>query len=210
LQSTYDRFRNLEVGEGLDLLVYGLEGGAVIGVGPLVVFDSRNRVLSPQKGGLLRAHYLFFGPGGLGDYSYNQWTIDGRWYLPVVHWNSVVAFQLLVEFGGDGMPFYQAPQLGGKDRLRGIGHPLRMTGPSLWMARGEFRQPLWWRLGGVVFGGAGKTAPSFSHPLNDVIGSGGCGLRFRMLPHDPLNVRVDFGVSTLGDSGFFISLKEAF
>ncbi len=210
LQGSSDKISNFENPEEIGQTLPGLGGGTLLGAGPLVLFDSRNRVLSPQQGLLLRAQYLFFGPAHIGDYFFRQWTVDGRCYLRVNELNSVVAFQVLAESAGEEVPFYQAPFLGGKDRLRGIGHPLRSTGLSVWMARGEYRQPLWWRVGAVVFAGAGRAASDFHDPFSHLTGSVGGGLRFRLLPHDPLNVRMDYGVSSLGDSGFFISLKEAF
>jgi hypothetical protein len=100
--------------------------------------------------------------------------------------------------------------LGGKERLRGIGHPLRETGNAVWMARAELRQFIWWRFGGVVFAGVGQAAPDYQSPFSNSVASVGGGVRFRMLPDDPLNVRFDFGVSSMGTTGFFVSLKEAF
>ena len=210
LQGSSDKIRDFEGPEGALPTIVGREGGTLLGGGPLLLFDSRNRMLAPQKGLLLRAHYLVFGPARLGDFRFDQWTLDGRCYLPLAELKSVVAFQVLTEWAGEGVPFYQAPFLGGKDRLRGIGHPLRSMGHAVWMARGEYRQPIWWRLGAAVFAGAGRAASDFHDPFSHLTGSVGAGLRFRLLPHDPLNVRMDYGVSSLGDSGFFISLKEAF
>ncbi len=210
VQASENELTNFEFFEDSGFYTPGMRGGSVIGGGPLVVFDSRNRALSAEKGMLLRGQALFFGVGGMGSYSYNQYSLDGRKYMPVGSWNGVLAWQVLVEFAGKGVPFYQAPYLGGKSRLRGIGHPLRSTGQAVWLARGEYRQPLWWRLGGVLFAGSGKASPDFQQPFTQVTGSFGGGLRFRMLPHDPLNIRIDYGVSTIGDTGFFISLKEAF
>ncbi len=210
VQGSENSFSNLGVFGDSGFYTPGTQGGSLVGGGPLLVFDSRDRVLSAQKGVLLRAQVLFFGAGSLGRYTYNQYSLDGRNYIPVGSRNGVVALQMLVEFAEKGVPFYQAPYLGGKSRLRGIGHPLRSTGQAVWLARGELRQPLWWRVGGVLFAGAGQAAPNFQNPFTQVTGSFGGGLRFRMLPRDPLNIRIDYGVSTIGDSGFFISLKEAF
>jgi len=188
----------------------GQEGGWFAGIAPKIVFDSRHRSLSPQRGTWLQATYQFIGPAGLGDYEYNRTTFDGRRYFQLEENFSTVAVQGLLDYSEASVPFYEAPRLGGKERLRGIGHPLRETGNAVWMVRAELRQHLWWRFGGVMFAGMGRASGDFQSPLTHVVGSFGGGVRFRILPDDPLNVRFDIGVSTMGTSGFFISLKEAF
>lgn len=185
----------------------GAEGGWLFGLGPNVVYDSRHRTLSPQRGTWLQVLPLF---SGMGNYEYQRITFDGRQYVPLQDEFTTLAFQVIVDYASGGVPFFEEPQLGGKERLRGIGHPMRETGNAVWMARAEIRQHLWWRLGIVAFSGLGQSGDHFRKPFADVVSSVGGGLRFRMLPDDPLNVRFDFGVSSTGQRGFFISLKEAF
>jgi hypothetical protein len=220
---SYNLFPNYWVGGGLlininrfdenatelferDRLV-GAEGGLILGVGPNMVFDSRHRTLAPQRGAWIQLLPLL---AGLGDYEYQKITFDGRKYFSLSDESTTLAFQTIVDYATEGVPFFEEPHLGGKERLRGIGHPMRETGNAVWLARAEVRQHLWWRLGVVAFAGLGKAGDHFKEPFEDVISSLGGGLRFRMLPDDPLNVRFDFGVSSTGQSGFFISLKEAF
>lgn len=191
---------------GSDRLV-GAEGGWILGIGPNMVFDTRHRTLAPQKGIWIQVLPLF---AGLGDFSYQKVTLDGRKYFSLKEESTTLAFQAIVDYANEGVPFFEEPQLGGKERLRGIGHPMMETGNAVWLARAEIRQHLWWRLGVVAFAGLGGAGDHFQEPFADVISSLGGGLRFRMLPDDPLNVRFDFGVSSTGQSGFFISLKEAF
>jgi hypothetical protein len=185
----------------------GAEGGWLLGIGPNMVFDTRHRTLSPQRGIWIQVLPLF---AGLGDYDYQKITLDGRKYFRLRDESTTLAFQAIVDYATEGVPFFEEPQLGGKERLRGIGHPMHETGNAVWLARAEIRQHLWWRLGVVAFAGLGGAGDHFKEPFADVISSLGGGLRFRMLPDDPLNVRFDFGVSSTGQSGFFISLKEAF
>ncbi|MGM0375461.1 MAG: BamA/TamA family outer membrane protein [Bacteroidota bacterium] len=193
-----------------DAEIFGREGGMVAGIGPALVLDNRQRTLAPSQGNLVELIYLFAGPRGIGDYNYHRFTLDARRYYSRKKNGAVWAFQSIVDLSGGDIPFYEAPQLGGKERLRGIGHPLRQTGQSVWLVRGELRQPVWWRMGAVFFAGLGKADDDLSQPFHEVTGSVGGGVRFRILPDDPLNVRFDFGVSTLNTTGFFISLKEAF
>jgi hypothetical protein len=188
----------------------GAEGGFIAGVGPKLLIDTRHRTLSPEKGTWLEIIPLFAGVAGFGDYRYQRYTIDGRQYIALKEEVTSLAFQIVVDYADGDIPFYEEPQLGGKERLRGIGHPLEETGKAVWLARAEIRQNIWWRLGVVAFAGAGKADSGYKKPFADMVSSVGGGLRFRMLPDDPLNVRFDFGVSSIGTTGFFISLKEAF
>ncbi len=188
----------------------GASGGMLIGIGPKFVFDSRHRTIAPQKGTWIQILPLFAGLSGLGDFEYQKITFDGRQYFALQEETTTLAFQMIVDYATEEIPFFEEPQLGGKERLRGIGHPMRETGNAVWLARAEIRQHLWWRLGVVAFAGMGEAGNNFNDSFSDVISSVGGGLRFRMLPDDPLNIRFDFGVSSTGTSGFFISLKEAF
>lgn len=188
----------------------GFEGGLILGIGPKLLLDTRNRTLAPQSGIWLEFQPLFVGVGGIGDYKYKRITVDFRKYVPLKQEKTTLAFQTILDYAEQGVPFYDAPQLGGKERLRGIGHPLKKTGNGVWLSRVELRQHLWWRLGFAVFAGVGEAKDNFRKPFGDMIASYGGGLRFRMLPDDPLNVRFDFGRSSIGTTGFFISLKEAF
>jgi len=188
----------------------GFEGGLIFGLGPKILVDTRKRTLAPQSGILLELQPLFIGIGGIGDYNYNRIVFDFRKYVPLKQDKSTLAFQIVLDFAEEKVPFYDTPQLGGKERLRGIGHPLKKTGNSVWLSRLELRQHLWWRFGVAAFAGIGEAKDNFKRPFADMVSSVGGGLRFRMLPDDPLNVRFDFGWSSMGTTGFFISLKEAF
>ncbi len=188
----------------------GHQGGWLAGAGPKAVYDSRDRTLAPQKGIWLQISPMLVGVVGLGDYKFNRISVDARRYLQLKKDKSTLAIQVLMDYAEGNIPFYEMPGLGGNERLRGIGHPLRKTGNALWMTRAELRQHLWWRFGGVVFAGVGQASSDFQKPFAGTVGSFGGGLRFRMLPGDPLNVRFDFGISSMGTTGFFISLKEAF
>jgi hypothetical protein len=190
--------------------IVGHGAGVLLGIGPKLVLDTRNRTLAPQKGSRIQICSMFIGIGGVGKYKYSRFTFDARKYIPLNQGKTTLALQTICDYAGDDAPFYEAPQLGGKERLRGIGHPLRKTGRAVWLARAEMRQHLWWRIGVVAFAGIGEADNNFQNIFSDIISSGGGGLRFRMLPNDPFNVRCDFGISSAGTTGFFISLKEAF
>jgi hypothetical protein len=62
----------------------------------------------------------------------------------------------------------------------------------------------------VVFAGLGDVAPSPTKlTLAAELWSAGFGFRYRLDDRERVNVRLDFGFGN-GDSGFFLSLGEAF
>ena len=189
-------------------ILYGAGGGNLAGFGPTLLFDSRDHVLAPRSGSYLNVSWLIFNDEFLSDYSYKNYLLDFRHFINIGQ--PVIAFQALWEHNDGDVPFFALPQLGGKERLRGIGHSNRVIDKEVWLIKSELRTHIWWRIGGVVFAEAGKASQHTDFSLNDVIYSGGLGLRFRLLPDEPLNIRLDAALSTEGQHGIFISLREAF
>jgi outer membrane protein assembly factor BamA len=195
--------------DGLDLKsVDGSKGGLVFGMGPVLMFDSRDHILYPRRGNYMSCAAVINAPLFGGDYQFQNYMVDLRNFFSLR--NKVVASQLLWEYAPNDVPFFMLPKLGGKERLRGIGHSQRIVNNSVWLVRSELRFPLWWRFGAVAFAGLGQASEMPSFNCNEIVYSGGAGLRFRILPDEPLNIRLDAGFASHGLSGFFISLKEAF
>ena len=67
-----------------------------------------------------------------------------------------------------------------------------------------------WRFGAAVFGGVGEVAPDgSSFNTNDLLPSGGCGLRFSLSKQRKINLRLDAAYSKTGAS-WSMGLAEAF
>ena len=188
--------------------LHGSAGSWLAGVGPVVLFDQRDHVLYPRTGSYFKASWTIFQQQMLGSYAFNNYLLDLRHFISIGR--PILAFQALWEYSDQNTPFFVMPQLAGKDRLRGIGHSKRVVDHSVWLLRSELRTPVWWRFGAVVFAETGhsSTRPAFN--WNEMIYSNGIGLRFRILPDEPLNIRLDAARSSEGHRGFYISLKEAF
>jgi len=188
--------------------LYGSKGGWLAGIGPAILYDTRDHVLYPQSGKYFKASWTLFQKKTLGNYAYNNYLVDLRQFIKIGL--PVLAFQGLWEYNDQESPFFVMPQLGGKERLRGIGHAQRTVDNSVWLIRAELRTDIWWRFGGVLFSEVGQASghPQFIWKNN--IYSNGVGLRFRILPDEPLNIRIDAAWSSEKQKGFFISLKEAF
>ena len=188
--------------------VMGYAGGMVSGLGIVAQFDSRDHTLFPLSGILFKSSLLTFSKAFLSDYNYSNLLVDARHYKSIG--KSVIASQFLWDYTFGDVPFYMLPQLGGKYRLRGIGHSQRVIDNNLRMLRSELRFPVWWRFGAVVFAEVGDAHNNLSFNTRDVIFSGGAGIRFRALPNEPLNVRIDAGFTSNGLTGVYVTLREAF
>ena len=79
------------------------------------------------------------------------------------------------------------------------------------LGRAEFRRDgLVGRFGGVLFAGIGDVAPSLDKlSLTGNLWTAGLGLRYLWDEGEQLKIRLDYGWGN-GDSGFYLSLGEAF
>ncbi len=151
-----------------------------------------------------------FGGSDLGsDYTQQEYTLDLRGYQSFSK-NLVLAGQFLTtRIEGDD-PFFILPRLGGDSGLRGYRGGLYLDRTRT-LGRLELRRSrLWKRLGAVAFAGIGDVAPSPEKlSLSGQLWSAGFGFRYLLDAQERVNVRLDFGFGN-GDSGFYLSLGEAF
>ncbi len=191
--------------------VEGANGGWCNGVGPVVSFDSRNNVVYPSTGWYAVASHLNYGSFTASDYRFGTTTLDVRRFIAIEGENQVLAVQGYFNSVYGDIPFYKLSSVGGKRLLRGIGHPYKYLGRHAWMTQAEYRRYIWWRLGAVVFAGAGNVFDRFSSSAFEKVHvMTGAGLRFRALPKEALNIRLDYGVTNRGDHAIFFTIREAF
>ena len=78
------------------------------------------------------------------------------------------------------------------------------------MFQGEYRVPLFWRIGAVAFGGIAAVANEFSEfRLESIKPSYGGGIRFALDEDDKINIRLDMGFGQ-NTNGFYLTIGEAF
>jgi hypothetical protein len=199
-------------GDLLNQKVNGYLGGNILGMGPVVRFDTRNNILYPDKGIYCEIKTLFYPDLFGNDYVFNNFTIDFRAFRTVFSAKNILGFQFYYnQVGGNSIPFYSLPQLGGDKRLRGIEHENRYRDQIAYYAQVEGRRELFWRFGGVLFAGAGQVSPGLSDisfsKLHYVVGIGG---RFRPFKDEKLNLRLDIGKGPETQYAIYLSIREAF
>lgn len=178
-------------------------------LGPTLSLDSRDNTWAPDNGWWLQATARFAGSGLGSDFTTQEYTLDLRGYRSLSPDLVLAGQYLTTQMHGDP-PFFIMPRLGGDTGLRGYRGGLYLDRTRA-LARLELRRSrLWGALGAVVFAGAGDVARTpHKLTLGAQLWSAGFGLRYMMDQTERVNVRVDFGFGN-GDSGFFLSLGEAF
>ena len=205
------RMTKVEPGRLLDQgLLIGSHGGDGVGIGPLVVWDDRSREFAPQHGGRHMLSLMFFPRVAGADFSFSQLTVDLRQYVPSWWSGQVIAFQLFSQFSMGDPPFQFTPTIGGDGRMRGF-FASRFRDRDTAVAQVEYRAALWWRLGLVVFGGVGDVAGRIADfHLGHFRTAGGGGLRVALDQKEGINVRVDVGHSSVGDTNLYVTVGEGF
>ena len=188
----------------------GVDGGFNLGLGPAFQYDSRNDIIYPVKGRLIQFSFLVYPNMELNDYHYRTLSADLRKYVQLSEKNALAFRFRSVLSSNDVIPFYQYPKIGGAQRLRGL-HANRFIDRNIYMLQTEWRRKLFKRWGMNVMAGLGDVAHRRSDfRLDEMKFSMSGGVRFRLLKKDPLNLAVDYGIGSRGQTGFYLSIGETF
>jgi outer membrane protein assembly factor BamA len=181
----------------------------ISGLGASFSFDKRNNAFAPDHGTLLLVSFSHFDKIFASDFRYSNMVIDFRKYWPVFR-RHVLAAQAYGLFNAGNVPFRSMASLGGSESMRGY-YDGRYLDKNQLVFQAEYRLPVWWRFGAVLFAGMGDVA----HRLNDfdffhMKYSAGAGIRFAVNRTEKMNIRLDYGVGGGRQNGFYIQFGEAF
>jgi hypothetical protein len=196
------------------------EGGVSSGVGPALLYDGRDNVLATYRGNFVDAHMLFNGSALGSDYKFNRYQIDARHFNPLFGSNNTIfGVQFVGQYHSGDVPFRElggmGATLGGSlynnaYLMRGI-YENRFRDRQFTTVQAEIRQKLFWRFDVVGFLGAGQVGYKISdYTFDGTKLAGGLGARFRFNRRDRLNIRLDYGVGSGGNSGIIFAVGEAF
>ncbi len=182
----------------------------LLGFGPHFTFDRRDNVNYPARGEYITLDIKYFTPHDKKKYSFIKVEIDARNYV-TLYKDFILASQVFFGYSSGDIPFYSLYQIGGQTRLRGISNKYMYIDKGAYFAQCELRKHVWNRFGVTVFGGVGNTYETFSdigdNTLKYVYGA---GLRFQSDTKNSINLRVDYGRGSFGDSGIYMTMREAF
>lgn len=192
--------------QGLDLP--DQKNSLLFGFGPVFTFDRRDHVNYPRRGEIITFGMKYFAP--LADEAYRFYTVelDARKYI-TLYKDFILATQFYYGYSEGDVPFYNQFQIGGQYRLRGISNKYMYIDKKAYYVQAELRKHIWSRFGLVLFGGIGNTYDDHIQfqGMKYVYGIGG---RFQSDTKNGINLRLDYGRGSFGDSGIYMTMREAF
>lgn len=170
--------------------------------GPLVQVDYRDNPYGPKSGGQYYGRLDYFQDRQQAGFTFRRITGEVQQFVPLFNRKRVIAVRartyISLPNGGQRVPFYLQPSLGGSDDLRGY-RPFRFYDNNSLVYNAEWR---WEVLSGVdaaLFFDAGKV---FSQPgqlsFRHMATSYGAGVRVRAPVSGAVIGRFDIGVSREG------------
>jgi hypothetical protein len=188
--------------------ICGSDGSNISGVGMNFIFDSRDNILFPFSGQLFQLKYVIYRKAFGGSTDFTQTEFDFRNYVCLFEDNVFASQVKFVKSNGD-VPFQVFPKLGGSTVMRGY-YEGRFRDKNYLAIQGEYRMPLFWRVGCVFFGGMGHVASDLKDlSVKDLRTSGGVGIRYSMIEGQFVNLRFDVGFCEEGYA-YYVNYREAF
>jgi hypothetical protein len=157
----------------------GVDGFIALGAGAGITWDDRDGLFAPTRGRFAELSYVAY-PGHVGGHApFGRAALDLRAFTSP-HPGHVLGAQAYAEVAHGDVPVTLLPRFGGAHRMRGYGEG-RYRDRVHYALQGEYRFPIFRRLGGAAFATAGDVAPRLSAiDLGDVKLSAGAGLRFQL------------------------------
>lgn len=185
----------------------GANGSFSLGVGPAFLYDTRQNALNAQQGVFVSLSALHFSKALGSNYSFSRFEADTRTYLK---WKKTIwAFQAYTMLQSGTPPFRMMALMGSDREMRGY-YQGRYRDQNQLALQAEWRVPVKWGLGFVLFGGAGEVF-RWNEPyrLEVFKYTAGAGLRVRVDKKGQVNMRFDYAMGHQ-TSGFYVAFAEAF
>jgi outer membrane translocation and assembly module TamA len=177
------------------------------GLGPVLLWDSRQGLFWPTGGSLIRADATMHRRALGAEFNASLLRLDARHYQPTFL-NHVLALRLVFSGVLGDPPFQALPALGGNLLFRGwfLG---RLRDRVLLAAEAEYRVPLAERWAVVAFGSVGRVAPSVGQlSFASLRGAGGAGVRFAVRKESRANFRLDLAYGE--EFSVYFQFREAY
>ncbi|MDX2191555.1 MAG: BamA/TamA family outer membrane protein [Bacteroidota bacterium] len=172
-------------------------------------YDSRNNAYAPDKGIYFRLKFSEFSRFTYSDYVFSFLDADGRVFIKLFP-KHILGFNYVSLFNFGDVPYRNFAQLGSSFIMRGY-YQGRFRDRNFIGGQTEYRFPIFWKFGGVVFVGTGQVFGNFLDYTNDKLKiSVGTGIRFELLPKEKLNLRFDVGWGNNNQFNYYLTVGESF
>ncbi|GEO05339.1 membrane protein [Adhaeribacter aerolatus] len=192
-----------------------LDGVITSGLGPALLYDSRDNPLNSRTG-IYAAYSTMFSNKSLGsEFNFVRHALDVRKFIPL-RASQVLALQGLGKFHSGQVPFRELALMGGGGGGAEIGgmrgfYEGRYRDRQMVALQAEFRQQVFSRVGFVVFAGAGEVSNKLSNfNTSNLRSAAGGGIRLMLNKKERLNIRIDYAVGSHGASGLYFDIGEDF
>lgn len=188
--------------------ITGNRGGIGTALGAVITYDSRDNVVNAYSGMLFEVSSYFNTHYLGGNFDFTNVNLEFAKYWEVRE-NHVFAVHTVLNTNFGQVPFLDMAKAGGDAMLRGYANN-RFRDHHFVGTQLEYRFPVWWRFGMVVFTGVGDVFYQPSDLRMDRLKySYGAGIRFSINSKERLNVRFDYGFGRRNNA-FYLLLTESF
>jgi outer membrane protein assembly factor BamA len=179
-------------------------------IGYIISNDTRDHVQYPTRGMFLTFKNQFYRSWVGSDYTFEKYVLTYNQFFKLSKKDErqVLAMRANLNIADGAVPFEGQTVVGGDD-IRGYSQG-KYRADQVYTLQGEYRWNFYKRWGVVAFAGVASAVPKFSDiSANGLLPGAGAGLRFRMLPHEKINVGIDGGVGK-GDYSITFRIGESF
>ena len=192
----------------IDDLLKNLLNARHSALGFRVLRETRDNTFYPKHGGQLDMIGDFFAQSLGSKFTYQSYSFSINRYGSFAR-NQVIAYRFTACGVNGRAPFYALCKFGVSNDLRGY-EGGRYLDRRMFATQIEYRLVLPKRFGLVGFGGIGEVAPSVGRfNYDNLLPSGGGGLRFRISKSNHINFRIDYGIGKNGHT-WSMGVGEAF
>ena len=179
-------------------------------IGYIISNDTRDHVQYPTRGMFLTFKNQFFSSWVGSNYKFEKYILTYNQFFKLSKKDDkhLLAMRAYLNIADGDVPFEGQTVVGGED-IRGYSQG-EYRNNQVYTLQGEYRWNFYKRWGMVAFAGVASAVAKFSDIPSSVILPGvGAGLRFRMLPHERINIGIDAGVGK-GDYSITFRIGETF
>lgn len=188
--------------------ITGNHGYHVLGIGPILTFDTRNNLYYPNQGHFIDVAATVYSKQVLSSSSFQNITVDARKYYALNN-TDVLAVQCYTNFNWGNVPYRLMGTLGNESYFRGY-YQGRYRDINAITLQAEWRKHIWGPAGIVLFGGAGNVSANYANLVSHIKPMYGAGLRIMAIPREKINMRFDVAFGSQNSQTFYVTLNEAF